>query len=263
FRPHDAGRRDQEGQDMRFDHRLRAGTLLLAVMLLVAACGGGDDTDDGGGETDSAETEAATPAADADDAADADADAGGAADADGDDAARTDAGGEGFSVGSSLPTGQNPWLNAIKDAAVAVIESAGGSVVVQDAQLDPNRQVSQLDELVNQGVDAIVLGPAQVPEAVQGALEGAQAAGIPTLALEYDYDVTDEPPPAPMDAQVLVDRRELARQVAAEVAGGSVVYVGLPFPVTGLDVFFAAFEEALEAEGATLLERVDNPTDNA
>lgn len=173
-----------------------------------------------------------------------------------------------FSFGYSIPTGQNPWLGAMADTAQATAEKAGGEGELADSQLDPANAVVQINRFVSQGKDVVVAETPQVPEAIQASLTKAADAGSAVLAVEWSFADGDPEgaPEPPVQGQVNFDREQLGKEVAeavneAEPAGAKVIYVGLPFPVTGLDVFQKSMEGALGK--AELIEDLDNPTDNA
>lgn len=171
-----------------------------------------------------------------------------------------------FTFGYSVPTGQNPWINSIADAAKARAAEAGGEIELADAQLDPANAVAQVNRFLVQGDEAVAVAPAQVPEALIGSLQKAAAEGVPVFALEWSFAADPAAPPAaPVQGQVNIDRAKLGEEVAAAVNegepdGAKVVYVGLPFPVASLDFFERSMREAL---GDASIVDVDNPTDNA
>jgi ABC-type sugar transport system substrate-binding protein len=90
--------------------------------------------------------------------------------------------------------GGQPVLVAAQDAVKAEIEKLGGSVIVYDAELDPQKQVSQFDQLFAQKVDAIAVMPANV-DAIQRSLEQAKELGIPVVSWMNPVDVADDPNP--------------------------------------------------------------------
>ena len=61
-----------------------------------------------------------------------------------------------FVVGISTPQGAQPILKATVDAFTAAAELDGITVKTLDAQLDPSKQVTDIDQFVAQQVDAIV-----------------------------------------------------------------------------------------------------------
>ncbi len=175
---------------------------------------------------------------------------------------------EPFTYGYSIPTGQNPWITAIADAADAKAAEAGGTATRTDAELDPGKAVQQVNRFVTDGVGAIAVAPAQVPQALQGALKQAVDQDIKTLGLEWSFaDDPTAPPAPPMQGQVNIDRAKLGADVAKaaqEGAGGDakIVYVGLPFPVASIDFFEKNLKSNLTG-GSEIVADLDNPTDNA
>ena len=69
------------------------------------------------------------------------------------------------------------------EAAAAALVERGIEVRFLDARLDINKQVSQTDQFVNEGVDAIIMNVAGDPNAVLGPLQRADAAGIQVFAI--------------------------------------------------------------------------------
>jgi len=172
-------------------------------------------------------------------------------------------------IGYALLSAENPWLNSVFRGAEAQIEAMGGTVEVRDSQLDPDLQVSILEEFITLDVDAIIIGQAQIPDALIGVLERASDAGIKIFAHEWDYSDLEEPPAPPIDGQVLADRGLSGREVVEvieQVTGpdSRLFQIGFPFPIPSLDFVDSNMAEALEDQpGMTLLERVDNPDDTA
>jgi ABC-type sugar transport system substrate-binding protein len=172
-----------------------------------------------------------------------------------------------FTFGYSEATGQNPWMTAIGTAAQKVTAPAGGKADVADAQLDPAKAVQQVTRFMTDGVNSIAVAPAQVPAAVTGVLTKAHNQGIHIFGLEWSYAADETAAPAaPVDGQVLVDRGQLGKDVAAAINeaqpnGAKVLYIGLPFPVVGVDFFEKNFKASLGK--SKLLANLDNPKDNA
>jgi ABC-type sugar transport system substrate-binding protein len=171
-----------------------------------------------------------------------------------------------FTYGYSMPTGQNPWMNAVADATEAA--AAPGKMERTDAQLDPGKAVEQVNRFITDGDPVIAVGPAQVPESLQGSLKKAADQGTKVLALEWSFsDDATAPPTAPVQGQASMDRGQLGKDVAAAAmdgAGGDakIVYIGLPFPVSSLDFFEKTMKASLTG-GSSIIANLDNPTDNA
>lgn len=182
----------------------------------------------------------------------------------------TSSGGKKFVVGYSLPTAQNPFLMAIYNGTDKVVRAAGGTTELRDGQLDPNKQVADLQDFINQHVSAIIMAPAQVPQAVTPILAKARKAGIPVFAWDWDFSPKAQAggaPAPPVQGEVVADRTNVGREVAdaivAKVPHAQVLYVGLPFPVTGTDQMFNSFKTELTSKGGKLVTRVNNGKDNA
>ena len=78
------------------------------------------------------------------------------------------------------------------ESLAGVLQDRGFKVTFLDAQLDINKQVSQVDQLVDQGVDAIVVNVAGDPNALLGSLQRAGKAGIKVFSIGATpgYDAT-------------------------------------------------------------------------
>lgn len=96
-----------------------------------------------------------------------------------------------YKFGATYMTLNNPFFVALNNGIKDVVEAKGDSLVTLDPALDPNKQVSQIEDLIAQGVDAIFLNPADW-KGVRPALEAAQKAGIPVINVDapvYDTDL--------------------------------------------------------------------------
>ena len=83
------------------------------------------------------------------------------------------------------------WNNAAQErnrgwyepAIKGVVEAAGGAYVIRDAKSAPDVQSGRIQELVDAGVDVLIVLP-QDPALVKPAVEKAVASGIPVVALD-------------------------------------------------------------------------------
>ncbi len=99
-------------------------------------------------------------------------------------------GGTACKVGISWNNFQQPrWAATDKPAMFKAIQDGGGTVVGDpDANLDSQRQLSDVDTLINKGAQVLVL-LAQSQTAILPALQKAKDAGIPVIA--YDRLIED------------------------------------------------------------------------
>ncbi|WP_203245865.1 ribose ABC transporter substrate-binding protein RbsB [Sporosarcina beigongshangi] len=93
-------------------------------------------------------------------------------------------GGEGdFTIGFSISTLNNPFFVTLSDGAKAQAEEMGAKLTVVDAQDDAAKQASDVEDLIQQGVDLILINPTD-SEAVVATVQSANDAGIPVITVD-------------------------------------------------------------------------------
>jgi ribose transport system substrate-binding protein len=90
-------------------------------------------------------------------------------------------------IGLALSTQNNPFFVELKDGAQKAADSAGVQLVVVDAQDDPARQISSVEDLIQKRVSVILLNPTD-SSALAGAVQSAQRANIPVITLDRGVD---------------------------------------------------------------------------
>lgn len=90
-------------------------------------------------------------------------------------------------IGLALSTQNNPFFVELKDGAEKAAKDAGVKLVVVDAQDDPARQISSVEDLIQQRVSVILLNPTD-SSALAGAVKSAQRANIPVVTLDRGVD---------------------------------------------------------------------------
>ncbi|MGI9860621.1 substrate-binding domain-containing protein [Moorella naiadis] len=86
-------------------------------------------------------------------------------------------------VGFTVMTMNNPFFVKMRDVARQELEKNGISMVEADPQFDPGKQLSAVEDFVNQGVGAIFLDPVDA-NAIVPAIKKANQAGIPVFTLD-------------------------------------------------------------------------------
>jgi ribose transport system substrate-binding protein len=90
---------------------------------------------------------------------------------------------EGYTIGLSLSTLNNPFFVTLRDGAQAAADAAGVELIVVDAQDDSAREATNIEDLVQRGVDALLVNPTDA-DAIVPSIERANAAGIPVFTID-------------------------------------------------------------------------------
>jgi len=141
--------------------------------------------------------------------------------------------GQRFKVGYLQISGASGVLRAQQQAAEAVVKSLGGSMIVLDCKNNPQLQVSQLSELLNDGVDAII-GYPQVAKGLSAGFAQAAAKHIPVVITGAFPDSTQSPDttlPTSVDFGWDYGSYVTMKALAAKVGKGAqfgVLALGLP-----------------------------------
>lgn len=97
-----------------------------------------------------------------------------------------DAGGESgdkVKVGLSMNTLNNPFFVTVKEGAEARAKEKGIELVVTDAQNDPGKQITDVENLLQQDLDVIIIDPAD-SDSIAQAVKRANEAGIPVFTID-------------------------------------------------------------------------------
>jgi ribose transport system substrate-binding protein len=147
---------------------IRAMAAAAAVLALVlAACGGDDD------EEEPADEAAATT---------------------------EQAAGNDYTIGVNLSLSSDPFFVAMEEGIKDEAKELGVRTIITYSSYDPSKQIADVQDFITQGVDGILISPADV-EASVPAYEAARAEGIPVMSLadHSDPDVEDAFIGAPWD----------------------------------------------------------------
>jgi len=86
-------------------------------------------------------------------------------------------------VGLSVSTLNNPFFVTLRDGAKAAADKAGLDLVVLDAQDKVDKQVADIEDLVQKKVKVILVNPTD-SAAVVPAIQRANAAGVPVITVD-------------------------------------------------------------------------------
>lgn len=125
----------------------------------------------------------------------------------------------GFSLGSLR---EARWLND-QSLFVAKAQQLGAVVVTMSSDYDPPTQISQIENMISQGVKALVIVPSD-SNLIAPAVEAAHAAGIKVIA--YDRMINDKD----LDMYVSFDNTKVgelqAQGILDSVNHGNFAYIG-------------------------------------
>jgi ribose transport system substrate-binding protein len=96
-----------------------------------------------------------------------------------------------YVFGASYMTMNNPFFIALNEGIKEVVEASGDKIIALDPALDQAKQIIQIQDLIDQGVDLIFLNPVDW-KGIRPALEAARKAGIPIINIDspvYDSNM--------------------------------------------------------------------------
>ncbi|MFM9276717.1 ribose ABC transporter substrate-binding protein RbsB [Paenibacillus jiagnxiensis] len=90
-------------------------------------------------------------------------------------------------IGLSMSTLNNPFFVYLKDMVVKEADRQGFEVIVVDAQNDPAKQNNDVEDLIQQGVNALLINPTD-SSAISAAVQTANGVGIPVITIDRAAD---------------------------------------------------------------------------
>lgn len=115
-------------------------------------------------------------------------------------------------IGLSMFTQKNPYYKAMQNGIEAYCKELGIELVSTDAQDDINKQISDIEDLLAQGVDAILMNPKDA-DAIVEVTKKAVSEGVPVVSLDNMVN-----PSAPVVTVVLSNNTENGKLVGNWVA---------------------------------------------
>jgi ribose transport system substrate-binding protein len=90
---------------------------------------------------------------------------------------------EGLTLGLSLSTLNNPFFVTLKEGAEEAAAAAGIELVVVDAQDDSAKEATNIEDLIQRGVSALLINPTDA-DAIVPSIQKANEAGIPVFTID-------------------------------------------------------------------------------
>jgi ribose transport system substrate-binding protein len=172
---------------------------------------------------------------------------------------------ESLTIGLLDPLRSTEVVSTIFNAAEEEVSELGGKSIELDAKLNPDKQVSDFEQLLNDEVDAIAIVPIAEPKLLAPVLKEAAEKGIPVVGMDALPGV---PAPLPGFATDIWQQRDkmvyLEVKAATEALGkgAKVGQIGLAAPVPLFN--FAEERTAYWAKkfGLDIVEKVESKSDN-
>ena len=162
-------------------------------------------------------------------------------------------------LGESSPVASNPNQQAITYGEDQAAKQYGMTVKTLDANLSPDKQVSDIDTFINLKVAGIITWTLDAG-AAGAAYKRALAAGIPIV----DYGSTQNVTSSVFDARGYGcgQGKTAADYIAKRVPGGKVIAIGGP-PVPAITNYTKCFVKAAKADGLKVVGLQYNTKDTA
>ncbi|WP_050614479.1 ribose ABC transporter substrate-binding protein RbsB [Bacillus testis] len=90
-------------------------------------------------------------------------------------------------IGLSVSTLNNPFFVSLKEGVVNEAKKNHFKTIVVDAQNDAAKQVNDVEDLIQQGVDVLLINPTD-SSSISAAVESANSIGIPVITLDRSSD---------------------------------------------------------------------------
>ena len=96
---------------------------------------------------------------------------------------KTASGGKTYTIGVSLLTEEHPFYRELKSALIEQCKARGIHPIILSCNMDLPTQTAQVENFINQGVNAIVVCPAK-SAGIAGAIRKANKAGVPVFTAD-------------------------------------------------------------------------------
>jgi ribose transport system substrate-binding protein len=93
-------------------------------------------------------------------------------------------------IGVSISTLNNPFFVTLKNGILKEAKKKGMDVIVVDAQNDSTKQINNIEDLIQQGVDVLLINPTD-SAAISTAVKSANKMGIPVITIDRSADEGD------------------------------------------------------------------------
>lgn len=162
---------------------------------------------------------------------------------------------ETYRFGFSCITMENPYYITLESAVREAVEEAGHVLITKDPALSSDLQLEQIEEMIEDGVQAVFLSPVDWEE-ITPALEKLKEADVRIINLDTEVRDTEY-----IDAYIGSDNRK-AGQICGEKLiekhpeGGKVILLECP-TMNSINDRITGFEETISEKGFEVVARAD------
>ena len=168
-------------------------------------------------------------------------------------------------IGFQNPLAANESLQYFQKGAIAQAKAFGCKIITLDDALSPDKQVSNMQQLLAQGAQAIIFYPLD-PKATLPVLAQAKSKGIPVIAIDATFGNPTLPVAPGIVTQVWQGRDIMAflqvQALATALPHAKVGLIGIGAPVPALKYLNGRESYYATKAGMTVLGTQDNPTDD-
>ncbi len=90
-------------------------------------------------------------------------------------------------IGLSISTLNNPFFVTLRDGAESTAKEAGYEIITSDAQDDSTKQLSDVEDMLQQDIDVLLINPTD-SDAVVAAVELANGSDIPVITVDRNSE---------------------------------------------------------------------------
>lgn len=166
-------------------------------------------------------------------------------------------------IGFQNPVAANEFLGFVQKAVIAEAKGFGCTVIALDDALSPDKQVSNMQQLLGQNVDAIIFYPLD-PKATTPVLQRAKKQSVPVIAIDASFGETN---PVPLIATQVWQGRDIQAHLQANALADAkpdakVGLIGIGIPVPAIKYLTGRQQHFAEEKGLTVIDTEDNPSDD-
>ena len=164
-----------------------------------------------------------------------------------------------YRFGFSCITMDNPYFITLEQSLRETIEKEGHILVTKDPKMDVQTQISQIHEMVEEGVQAVFISPVSWEE-ITPALKELKESGIKIINIDTEVKETEY-----IDAYIGSDNKKAGYLCGQDLLeqcpdGGKIVILECPYH-NSINDRIMGFEEAIAGKGFEVVERANTDGD--